>query len=47
MAKARKKQERDQRDDLLDKIDFKGLTCYTIKLFGLFRQYGGKGVKVL
>jgi hypothetical protein len=26
MAKARKKRERDQRDELLDKIDFKGLT---------------------
>jgi transposase-like protein len=26
MAKARKKRERDQRDDLLDSIDFKGLT---------------------
>jgi hypothetical protein len=26
MAKARKKHERDQRDDLLDKIDFKGVS---------------------
>jgi transposase-like protein len=43
MTKARKKQERDQWDDLLDKIDFKGMTRdEVLGQGGLLKQLTGR-----
>jgi hypothetical protein len=46
MAKARKKRERDQRDDLLDTIDFKGLTQEeALGQKGLIKQLTGRALQ--
>jgi hypothetical protein len=45
-AKARKKHERDQWDELLDKIDFKGLTQdEVLGQGGLLKQLTGRALQ--
>jgi hypothetical protein len=45
-AKARKKHERDQWDELLDKIDFKGLTRdEVLGQGGLLKQLTGRALQ--